>query len=431
MKRYGHLWENVVCWENLVLAACKAQRGKRDREVVQRFNFDQEQQLLALQHELADQTYRPGPFTTHWIYRPKQRLISAAPYRDRVVHHAVMNVLEPILDRHFHPDSYACRQNKGTHAAVKRLQTLMRKKAYLLQLDIRKFFPSIDHQMMKSVFRHRIKDDALLGLLDRIVDCSNPQESLVQWFNGDDLFSPLERQKGLPIGNLTSQWFANWYLDSLDHCITSRLGIGAYVRYCDDFILLSHSRKRLKEALQEISGYLENHRRLKLHLNKQAIIPVHTGVRFVGYRVRPYTVLLPKANVRAFTRRLGWMKEEYAVYRLDWDAIKIRIDSWVGHAQNADAKKLIKNLSKEWVFKRGRAVNVSCSSRRVVEQQPEQLPRGESQQEHARQSQHEQRVSCGVPALSNFRPGTVRLTDRTGAALKVLALLPCLRRHAA
>ena len=153
MKRYGKLWDKLIGWDNLVLAASKAQRGKRDRLAVQQFNFHQEKQLVQLQIELERGFYRPGEFRSHWITRPKPRLISAAPYRDRVVHHALMNVLESILDRHFHPHSYACRQGKGTHAAANRLQLLMRRNRYVLQCDIRKYFPSIDHSILKATFR--------------------------------------------------------------------------------------------------------------------------------------------------------------------------------------------------------------------------------------------------------------------------------------
>ena len=145
MKRYGKLWNKLISWENLVLAARKAQRRKRDRREVQRFNFFQEMRLLRLQAELTEGRYQPGGFRSHWITRPKPRLISAAPYRDRVVHHALMNILEPILERHFHPDSYACRKNKGTLSAANRLQKFMQKYRYAVHCDIQKFFPNIDH----------------------------------------------------------------------------------------------------------------------------------------------------------------------------------------------------------------------------------------------------------------------------------------------
>ena len=429
MKRYGNLWESMVSWDNLVLAARKAQRRKRDRVAVQSFNFDLERELLRLQRELESGSYKPGQFHSHWIYRPKCRLISAAPYRDRVVHHALMNVLEPILDRHLHFDSYACRKNKGTHAAANRLQSLMRRYSYALQCDIRKYFPSIDHQILKATFRRLIKDNRALCLMDLIVDYSNEQEKVVHWFDGDDLFTPIERPKGLPIGNLTSQWFANWMLNDLDHFITSGLGIGGYVRYCDDSVLLHNDRQVLKDALMEIGQYL-GQIRMRLHERKLSIRPVRAGLTFVGYRIWPTHRLIRKANVKLFRRRVRWMKGAYANRTIDWEDIKIRLDSWMGHARQADSEQLIRRLSREWRFRRDETVNVSCSSRRLLEQQSKELPISESQQEHARQPEQQQRVSCCFPALSSMVsewPRIAWFTDRVSVVLKVLVSF--LSRH--
>lgn len=398
MKRYGNLWEQVIAWENLVLAAHKARRGKRDRISVQHFEFDLERQLHQLQQELRDQTYWPGSFHTHWIYEPKQRLISAAPYRDRVVHHALMNILEPILDRHFHPDSYACRKGKGTHAAADRLQGWMRSYRYALQCDIQKFFPSIDHAILKGIFRRLIKDPKTLWLMDRIVDSSNEQPGGIYWFEGDDLFSPLERKRGLPIGNLTSQWFANWYLNGLDHFVTSRLGIGGYVRYCDDFILLSHDRDLLKAGLEKIQYYLDS-LRLKCHPNRLFIRPVRAGLTFVGYRIWSTHRLLKKQNIRNFRRRIRWMKQAYAGGILEWEEIRQRIASWLGHAGHADSRHRIRRLSREWRFQRGRAEPGSCYSRRQLEQQLQQLSCIEPQQQQPEQPEQQQRIPR-CPALS-------------------------------
>lgn len=398
MKRYGQLWDRLVSWDNLVLAARRAQRGKRHRPAVQVFNFDQESELLCLQHELQAGDYRPGTFRIRWITLPKPRMISAAPYRDRVVHHALMNILEPILDRHFHPDSYACRKGKGTHAAADRLQALMRRNRYALQCDVQKFFPSIDHEIMKSTFRRLIKDRRVLWLMDLIVDSSNEQPQATYWFEGDDLFTPLERRRGLPIGNLTSQWFANWMLNDLDHHVTSGLGIGAYVRYCDDFIVLHNDRQVLKDALRAVRERLER-LRFRLHEHKVFVRPVRAGLTFVGYRIWPDHRLLRKENVRAFRRRVRWMRQAYAQRRIDWDDIKPRLASWIGHAKHADSKRLVRRLSREWRFKRGEAEQASCYSRRQLEQQCFQLCLYEPQQQHAVQSEQQHRVPFG-PALS-------------------------------
>lgn len=392
MKRYGDLWETVVSWNNLLLAARKARRGKRDRSAVQRFEFSLEAELLALQTALLDGSYRPGTFSTHWISRPKPRLISAAPYRDRVVHHALMNVLEPILDRHMHPASFACRKEKGTHAAADRLQALMRRHRYLVQCDIRKYFPSIDHEFLKGLFRCIVKDRQVLRLMDLIVDHSNEQEPVVHYFPGDDLFEPHRRRRGLPIGNLTSQWFANWYLTGLDHLVTSHLRIGAYVRYCDDFVLLADDRGQLAEAIDAARDCLAE-RRLRVHEERIAISPVRAGVRFVGFRVWPTHRMIRKDNIRAFRRRVQAMRVAYAAGELGWDDIKLRLAGWVGHARQASSVRLLRRLSREWTFTRGGAVNGPCSARRQLEQQSTELPVVEPQQERARQSQQQHRVS--------------------------------------
>ncbi len=400
MKRYGGLWERVVSWENLLLAARKAQRGKRTRPSVQAFNFAQERQLLRLQDELAGGAYRPGGFRSHRIDRPKPRLISAAPYRDRVVHHALMNVLEPILDRHLHPHSYACRKGKGTHAASDRLQTLMRRHRYALQCDVKQFFPSIDHEILKGVFRRLIKDRRVLTLMDTIVDSSNEQDGTITWFPGDDLLTPVERRRGLPIGNLTSQWFSNWMLSELDHYVTSHLRLGGYLRYCDDFVVLHEDRALLKGALDTIRCCLERYR-LRLHERKAFVKPVRAGLTFVGYRTWATHRLLRKDNVRAFRRRVRWMKGAYGQGTIDFDDIKPRLRSWMAHARHAHSARLIRRLSREWKFTRGGTDRASCCAGRRVEQQCHELPDHEPQHELARQSEQQQRVPVG-PALSEF-----------------------------
>ena len=411
MKRYGNLWESLVSWENLLLAARKARRGKRDRAAVQRFEFDLEGNLLALQAELVSGAYRPGGFTTHWIMRPKPRMISAAPYRDRVVHHALMNVLEPVLERHFHPHSYACRQCKGTHAAADRAQELLGRHAYFVQFDIRKYFPSIDHEILKGLFRRIVKDRRVLTLMDLIVDNSNDQEPIAEYFPGDDLFAPHRRRRGLPIGNLTSQWFANWYLTSLDHFVTSRLGLGGYVRYCDDFIIFHDDRDTLREAAATLRDFVAG-LRLRLHAGKVQVRPSWKGLTFVGYRVWADHRLLRKSNVREFRRRVRWMRREYAAGRIDWDDIKPRLASWIGHARQADSERLLRRLCREWRFMRDRATIDPCSARRQLEQQSSQLPVCQPQQEHAGQPEQQHRFprcralsGSGVPS----RPESCRL----------------------
>jgi retron-type reverse transcriptase len=347
VRRYGDLWGPFLSWDNLLLAARKARRGKRDRPVVQRFEFRREAELLRLQRELEDGAWQPGPFATHWIRRPKPRLISAAPYRDRVVHHALLNVLGPILERHFHPHSYACRPGKGTHAAADRLQRLQKRYRFVLPCDVRKFFPSLDHALLKATFRRLLKDARLLAVMDRVVDGSNDQEPVQDWFPGDDLLAPARRRRGLPIGNLTSQWFANWYLNQLDHTITARWGFGGYVRYCDDFLLLHDDPGRLRAAIPALvraAGAL----RLRLHEQRLGVRACAAGIPFVGFRNFPAYRLLKGKNVRRFARRLRWLRRACRARRLRLPEARAALISWLGHARQANTHRLLRSLSRRW-----------------------------------------------------------------------------------
>jgi RNA-directed DNA polymerase len=353
MKRYGGLFQQVTDWNNLVLAARRARAGKRKRRFTLQFEFAREYELLRLQERLRNANYTPGIFHTHWIDYPKRRLISAAPYRDRVLHHAVINILEPILDRHFHPPSFACRKNKGSHAASRHLQQLLRRYRYSLQFDIRKYFPSIDHDILKDRFRKLIKDQPFLSLLDCIVDASNPQEAIYDHFPGDDLFTPVERHRGLPIGNLTSQWFANWYLDPLDHWLSSHMRVGGFVRYCDDFIVCDNNPNKLRELCHQVPEFLAA-LRLSLHTERLNILPAEDGRLFVGYRTYPTHRHIAAENKRRFLRRLRWMKRAFATGRMSADKIHQRLMSWLGHAGQADSLPLIRKLAEDWVFVDGK-----------------------------------------------------------------------------
>jgi retron-type reverse transcriptase len=241
MKRYGYLWQEITDFTNLLAAARQAQRGKRFRENILRFNYHLEDELVQLQQQLLHQTYQPGIYKTFHVKQPKPRLISAAPYKDRVVHHALCNVIMPIFERTFIYDSYANRVGFGSHRALKRFTEFARSSRYILQCDVRKYFPSIDHEILKALLRRKIKCPDTLWLIDTIIDGSNEQEPVMDYFPDDDLLTPLERRKGLPIGNLTSQFFANIYLNHFDHFVKEDLKVKKYLRYVDDFALGSIS----------------------------------------------------------------------------------------------------------------------------------------------------------------------------------------------
>ena len=339
MKRHGQLWEQVVSFKALLRAADTARKGKRFRPAVAAFHFDQERTLWQLHEELATKTYRPGAYRSFFIYEPKKRQISAAPYRDRVVHHALTAVLEPIFERSFIADSYACRKGKGTHAAVARCQEFARRFRYVLKADIQKFFPSVDHAILKALVARKIKDPDVLWLVAQIIDGSNRQEEVQTYFPDDDLFTPAERRRGIPIGNQTSQFFANVYLDPLDHFVRDRLGIAGYVRFVDDFLVFSDDKKRLAEIRERIGDLLVR-LRLRLHPTKNVIFPVKDGIRFLGYRVFPTRRLLPKENVRRFLRRVRGMQADYAAGRVSFPDVHQRLMSWSGHARQANTYRL-------------------------------------------------------------------------------------------
>jgi hypothetical protein len=191
--------------------------------------------------------------------------------------------------------------------------------------------------------------------MDLIVDTANEQEFVQHWYPGDDLWTPLERRRGLPLGNLTSQWLANWYLNDLDYVVTNHRGVGGYVRYCDDFILLDNDRSWLQELVNHVQEFLAI-KRLRLHQGRLAVVPVRTGLKFVGYRIWSSHRLLPKQNVRQFRRRLRWMKKAYSEGRICSQDIWPRLASWLGHAGNANNRRLIEKLSQDWIFSRSTAI---------------------------------------------------------------------------
>jgi RNA-directed DNA polymerase len=226
VRRAGNLYDKITSWDNLLESARKAARGKRARPDVARFLHDLEPNLCRLQRELTDGAYRPGAYRTFWIHDSKSRQISAAPFRDRVVHHALTSVLEPVFEARFTRHSFASRKGFGQHRALALAREACRDYRYVLKCDIRKYFPSMDHQILKDQLARIVKCKPTLDLAARIIDGSNPQETVEQYFPGDTLFTPWSRRRGLPIGNQTSQFFGNVYLNGLDHFVLRDLKPG-------------------------------------------------------------------------------------------------------------------------------------------------------------------------------------------------------------
>lgn len=352
MKRHKRLYPQVYAFENLLQAARQAQRGKRFLPATLAFNHRIEAEILLLQRELQSGSYRPGPFRSFTIRDPKPRLISAAPYRDRVVHHALCNVIEPIYERRFIFDSYACRKHKGTHAAVERCSQFMQGADYVLKCDIRKYFASVDHVLLKQLVRRKIGCPDTLALVDLIIDHSIPQEEAHDYFPGDDLFTPLTRSRGLPIGNQTSQFFANVYLDPLDHLLKDELGCRRYIRYVDDFVVLGDDKAMLWDIRDAVVTFLQEHLRLRLHTRKQTVTPVTQGIDFLGYRVFPTHRLLRRTSGYRFQRNLKRMAMQYRAGTIDQKKIRHRVAAWIGHASHADAYGLRAALFESVTFSR-------------------------------------------------------------------------------
>lgn len=341
VKRYGDLYPQLITFENLHLAYRKAAKGKRGQPNVAEFEFDLEANLLQLQEELRDQTYKPGSYYSFLIFDPKRRLISAAPFRDRVVHHALCNVIEPIFERTFIGDSYANRVGKGTHRALDRCQEFARRFRYVLQCDIRQFFPSVDLQILRAILARKIADEKTMWLIDHILESGVgvlADEYEMVLFPDDNLWAAL-RPRGLPIGNLTSQFWGNVYLNELDQFVKRKLRCcgsrGGYLRYVDDFLLFSDSKRQLwewKDAIHELLVGL----RLTLHERSSTVYPVTNGIPFLGFRIYPTHRRLKRRNGVAFARRFRKWREAVGRGEMTVEDLQKRVEGWIAHAAHGD-----------------------------------------------------------------------------------------------
>jgi RNA-directed DNA polymerase len=327
MKRYGDLFDKITSFENLLNAARKAQRGKRRKSTTATFNLKLENELLRLQAELRNKTYCLGAYKRFQIYDPKKRLISALPYRDRVVQHALCNVVEPIFEGSFIHDTYACRKNRGSHRAVKRFTAYCRKNKHVLKCDVKSYFASIDHGILFEMIEEKIKDPDILWLVKTIIDSTPPP--------------------GIPIGNLASQIFANFYLNGLDHYLKETIECRYYLRYMDDLIVFDNDRRRLSEAKQAIDGYLQN-LKLESHPRKSQIYLTAGGVAFLGYKIYPTHRLIVSANIKRERKRLKKYLAMLKAGLIDWPKLLRSIRSWLGYARHADSFNLRRRLLGEF-----------------------------------------------------------------------------------
>ncbi|MCP4042724.1 MAG: RNA-dependent DNA polymerase [Gammaproteobacteria bacterium] len=337
MKTYRNLYPRLCEFENLYRAYRKARRGKRSRPEVAAFESNLEPELVRMQHRLTTETFRPGPYRNFQIYEGKPRRISAAPFRDRVVHHALCNIIEPIWERRFIHDSYACRKGKGTHAALDRCSEFLRSYRYVLQCDIVQFFPSIDYEILYHLLDRFIADSRVMRLIRLIIDSGQGIHDAayrMQWFPGDDLLS-ICRPRGLPIGNQTSQFWSNVYLHQLDEFVKRELKCRAYLRYCDDFLLFADDKATLHRWRDAIEDHLIR-LRLVIHGQRTSVHPVERGTPFLGFLLFPSHRRLARSNALRFRRRFSADIRRLAIGRVPRKKVDERVCSWIAHAAHGD-----------------------------------------------------------------------------------------------
>lgn len=319
MKRINNLYEKICSIENLQLADKRARKGKGDQYGIAVHDKIRGCNILILCEILLNKTYKTSPYTSFLVYEPKEREVYRLPYfPDRITHHAIMNVMESVWVNVFTADTYSCIKGKGIHAAANAVRKALYDlpgTQYCLKLDIKKFYPNIDHEILKQIIRKKIKDNDLLWLLDEIIDSA----------------------PGVPIGNYLSQYFANLYLTYFDHWIKEEKGIKYYFRYADDLVFLANSKPYLHQLLADVRQYLQHELKLTIKENYQIFPIAARGIDFVGYRFYHTHTLLRKSIKKNFARMLAKRKNSASVA------------SYYGWAKHANCRNLLKKLLNETV----------------------------------------------------------------------------------
>jgi hypothetical protein len=320
MKRTGGLYEKIYALDNLLLAFAKAQRRKQGKPDVFVFRNTLHDALHRMRDALASLTVQVGPYQYFSIHDPKERKICAAPFRDRVLHHAIMNICEPTFERYAIHHSYACRQGKGSHAAVRQAQRNSRGQGWYLKMDVAKYFDRIRHDLLLTNLQRLFKDRDLLDLLEKIIASYEAAPGV-----------------GIPIGNLTSQHFANYFLGIFDHFVTDELRTHGYVRYMDDMVLWGEDKRRLRLVLPRLRDFLWT--RLALTVKDSLEIrPVTTGLNFLGFRIFPDRIALAHRARRRFAQKLMEYEKNHTEGVWDERTLAQRVEALVACTALADAR---------------------------------------------------------------------------------------------
>lgn len=345
MKIYKNLFEKIISPENLFSAWDAFKSDKRNKHDVQQFEWRLEENIFQLCRELRNKIYKHGPYTGFYIRDPKQRHIHKASVRDRVLHHAVFSVINPIFEETFIPASFSCRVGYGTHRGVSVLEKIARQIhkngtsfCFILKCDIQKFFDSVDHQVLLSIIRKRIKDEDAMWLLQEIIESYSSSQSTV-----------FER-KGLPIGNLTSQLFANVYMNEFDQFMKNSLKVRNYVRYTDDFAIVSGSSSYLEELIKPIAEFLDHKLALNLHPKKIAIRKFNRGIDFLGYLIFPHHRLLRTKTKHRIFAKLRNRTDKFCNNRISRLTLEQSLQSYLGVISHASSYNLGQDLQNQYWF---------------------------------------------------------------------------------
>jgi hypothetical protein len=335
MRRYGNLWTQIISPENIALACKKAAAGKSSMRNVVRFKENEAENLEKIRLSLVEKTFTTSRYTEKIVYEPKQRVIYVLPFSpDRIVQHALMNIIQPVWDGLFIYDSYACRTGKGIHAGSRRTMEYVRRNRYCLKCDISKFYPSVDQEILLRIIRQKIKCPDTLWLL----------EDIIHSFPGG---------KNVPIGNYTSQWFGNLYLNEADVFVKvdlqKKFGRIDYIRYCDDFCLFHDDKNVLRECKKLIGEFLE--KELALRFSKSEVFPVAQGVDFLGYRHFNNYILLRKSTAKRVVRRLKRLPLLYKAGRITLEFFRSSVGSTWGWLKHANSYNLAVRLKYDELLK--------------------------------------------------------------------------------
>ncbi len=349
MSSLQNCFTDTISLDNLTKAHKKAMIGKRSNAKAANSNYHFMSQLLTIQDELKNDSYYPSPYRDRIIREPKVRHIQAPDFRDRIIHHAIHSVLNSFYERHFIPDSYACRPGRGIHSATYKIQSFLQTSTvplYVCKLDISKYYASINHERLKQLLSTKICDTQMLRLLNAIIDSIDSGTEHDNLFPLDSYFHT-KGPRGIPIGNLTSQLFANIYLHHADMYAKQQLKIRRYIRYMDDILIFHESKSQLQIWQQAMTDFLYNDLCLTINPHKIRIYPARLGVDFVGYVIFPHSMRLRGSSVRRFKKRYRRQLKAMLTDKVSLDTIQTSFDAWSAHARHANTKQLVNHL-RDW-----------------------------------------------------------------------------------